>query len=89
MKNIILISIVAILAVSSIFLTIESATTGVEVAKLEKTEADLSNQKRDLEEVLVKSLSSSTLQEKSTELGFVKPTDLVYLSSAAPVAKLP
>ena len=74
---------------SSIFLTIESATTGVEVSRLEKTETDLSNQKRGLEEVLVKSLSSSTLQEKSTELGFVKPTDLVYLSQVAPVAKLP
>lgn len=89
MKKIVLMSIVAVLAISSIFLTIESATIGMEVSKLEKTEAALSNQKRDLEEVLVRSLSNSTLQEKSTELGFIKPIELVYVSQVAPVAKLP
>lgn len=89
MKKIILISTVAILAVSSIFLTIETATTGVEVAKLEKTETQLSTQKQDLEESLVKTLSSTELQAKSAELGFVKPADLVYVEGFKPVADLP
>jgi hypothetical protein len=89
MKNTVLITIVGVLAISSIFLTIETATTGVEVAKLEKTEAALINQKRDLEESLVKTLSVADLQEKSVELGFVKPANLVYVTGAATVAKLP
>jgi hypothetical protein len=88
-KNAVLVATVAVLAVSSVFLTIESATTGLEVSKLEKNEADLINQKRDLEETLVKSLSIADLQQKSNELGFVKPANLVYVTDLKPVAKLP
>lgn len=90
MKNIILITIVGVLAVSSIFLTIETATTGVEISKLEKTESQLLAKKRDLEGSLVKTLSATQLQEKSTELGFIKPAELVYVTDLKPVAaKLP
>jgi cell division protein FtsL len=89
MKNIILIIIVGILAVSSIFMTIETATTGVEIAELEKTESKLLTKKRDLEGSLVKTLSATQLQEKSTELGFIKPAELVYVTDLKPVAKLP
>ena len=56
---------------------------------MEKTQKDLSAQKRDLEEQLVKNLSSSGLQEKSVELGFIKPTNMVYVSQLPPVANLP
>jgi cell division protein FtsL len=89
MKNIILITIMGILAVSSIFMTIETATTGVEIAELEKTESQLLSKKRDLEGSLVKTLSTTQLQEKSAELGFVKAVVLVYVTDLKPVAKLP
>lgn len=89
MKNIILMTMVASLAVGSIFLSIDTATTGVEMAKLEKTESEFTSQKQDLEESLVKTLSATSLQEKSVELGFVKPDNLVYIASEQPVAKLP
>jgi cell division protein FtsL len=90
MKNIILITIVGILAVSSIFMTIETATTGVEISELEKTESQLLSKKRDLEGSLVKTLSSTQLQEKSAELGFIKAAKLVYVTDLKPVAaKLP
>jgi cell division protein FtsL len=89
MKNIILIGTVVVLAVSSVFLTIETATTGVEIAGLEKKEASLADQKQVLDSSLLKTLSVAQLQEKSTELGFIKPADLVYVAEVEPVAKLP
>lgn len=75
---------------SSIFMTIETATTGVEIAELEKTENQLLGKKRDLEGSLVKTLSATQLQEKSVELGFIKAAELVYVTDLKPVAaKLP
>lgn len=78
-----------VLAIVSIFLTIEVATSGVEIAKLESTESVLNEEHRSLEESLVKNLSNSELQAKSEDLGFVKPTNLVYVSETPPVAQLP
>lgn len=88
-KNYILITICGILIASSVFLTVETATSGAEVAKLDKTVIEMGNQKRILEENLIKGISMTQLQEKSLELGFVKPSNLIYISSVSPVAKLP
>lgn len=93
-RNYILIVICGILAVSSIFMTIETATVGSELAKIEKTQNLLSNQKRDLDETLVKTLSITELQQKGADLGFVKADNLVYVSTGenletASVVKLP
>ena len=88
-KNYILVTVCGILAVTSVFLTIETTTSGAEIAKLDKTAIELTNQKRNLEESLVKGVSMSQLVEKSAELGFVKPENMVYVSSVAPVANLP
>lgn len=88
-KNYVLITFCGLLAAVSVFLTIEMATSGAEVSKLDKTSIEMSNQKRILEENLIKSVSMSQLQEKSSELGFVKPSNLIYISSISPVAKLP
>lgn len=81
-KNYILITVCGILAVISVFLTIETSTSGAEVASLDKIATELTNQKRNLEESLVKGISMSRLEEKSSELGFVKPENMVYISSA-------
>ena len=94
LRNYILIGVCGILAISSILMTIETATVGVEMSKIEKTQSLLLNQKRDLEETLVRTLSITELQQKGAELGFVKADNLVYVSSAenasnTPVAKLP
>ncbi|HTK03924.1 MAG TPA: hypothetical protein VL401_04145 [Alphaproteobacteria bacterium] len=83
-KNYILITICGILAAISVFLTIEAATSGAEIANLDKTAKELTDQKRILEESLVKGISMSQLTEKSAELGFVKPENLVYVSNSAP-----
>ena len=92
MKNIkkyILIGVCAVLAVSSVFMTVETATSSVEVFNLQKKEAQLADQKRTLEDTLVKTLSMSQLQEKGNGLGYVKPVTLVYVAPPEAVAKLP
>ncbi len=82
-------SICGILAVLCIFLTIESATNGAEVANLQNKENQLLVRQRDLQEQLVETLSVNKLQEQSSELGFTKINNLVYVTDAASVAKLP
>ncbi len=86
-KNILILSIV-LFVVSSVFLTIESVTSGAEIASLEKKETALLNQKRQLEEDLVKAISVSDLEEKSEELGYKKPSNVVYLGEGDTVASL-
>ena len=78
-----------ILAVISIFMTIQSAATGAEVADLQKKESVLIGQERDLQEALVQSLSVNSLQIKSAEMGFTKINNLVYVADGIPVARLP
>lgn len=91
----ILAGVCGILAVLSIFMTIESATSGAEVADLQKKEAGLLSQQQDLQQNLVENLSVNSLQEKSTEMGFTKINNLVYVANAEnvvgsiPVARLP
>lgn len=72
------------------FMTVETATSGVEVARLRQKENELALEKRNLEDSLVKSLSMSDLQEKGNEMGYVKPTAMVYVTdSKEAYAKLP
>src|SRR5512144_1442346 len=85
-KNYILLGICGLLAVVNIIMTIDVTTTGIEISNLEKKEAVLSDARRTLQDELVKTLSVSELQEKSAQLGFVKPLDTVYLSQTLPVA---
>lgn len=77
------------MAASSIFMTLEAATSGVEVSNLRSQENQLSSQKTYLEDTLVKSLSMSSLKQESGDMGFTKPLTLVYVAPSQPVAKLP
>lgn len=88
-KKYILIGFFGALAISSVLMTVVSATSGVEVANLRKEEANLSDQKRYLENILVKTLSMNELQEKSGSLGYGRPVNLVYVALPEAVAKLP
>jgi len=85
----VLIGVCGILAISSVFMTIETATSSTEVASLQQEEVKLADQKMGLEDNLVKSLSLGQLQTKSGEMGFVKPMALVYVAPAETVAQLP
>jgi hypothetical protein len=88
-KKYILGSVAAVLAVSSILMTVETATSGMEVSSLQNKEKVLVAQKRNLEDTLAKSLSVNDLTKKSGEMGYVDPSVMVYVSKAQAVAKLP
>lgn len=88
-KNYVLIVICAALTIANVIITIGGAGSGATITNLQKQELSLSEQKRELQDQLVKSLSINDLQEKSDSLGFVKPDTEVYLPQAAPVANLP
>lgn len=88
-RNYVLLGICAVLAVANVILTIDASTTGVAVSDLQSKEASLTEQKRNLQDELVRSLSMGELHEKSDELGFIKPANPIYLSQTETVAKLP
>lgn len=77
------------MVISSVVMTVVSASSSAEVSNLQKTEAKLSDDKRVLENTLVKTLSMSELQEKGNELGYGAPENLVYVTQPEAVAKLP
>lgn len=86
----VLFAVGGLLAISSILMTVETATSGVEVASLREKQSELSMEKRNLENTLVRSLSMSDLEQKGIEMGYVKPMNTVYVSeSKEAVAKLP
>ena len=87
--KVLVLSAFTIFALSAVLLTVETVSSGAEIANLEKTAKNLASQKRELEESFVKTISMGDLQEKSTEMGFVKAENLMYLSGREPVAKLP
>jgi Tfp pilus assembly protein PilN len=87
-KKILLVSLL-ICAVVTVFFAVEQATRGSEIAMLEKEEAVLTNQKKELTERLVQISSLNETEKKAAELGFVKPTNLIYISEKEAVAKLP
>jgi hypothetical protein len=78
-----------LLAIVSIFMTIESATSGAEVANIQKQEIALLDQKEELQNTLVQNLSTNSLQDKGNQLGFTKVDNLVYVSGGETVARLP
>jgi len=88
-RNYILLGICGVLAVISIVLTIDVGTSGAQIAELTKKETLLTDEKNSLENQLVKTVSLGQLEVKGSELGFTKPTDIVYVTDAAPVANIP
>lgn len=92
-KNItryILFVVAGILAISSVLMTVEGATSSLEVSNLHEKERQLTLEKRSLEGNLVKSLSINDLGAKIGEMGYIKPGTLVYISQTQEaMAKLP
>ncbi len=79
--------VVGILLVSSVILTIDTATSGAEIAKLEKIQAALLLENSTLTDLLVKSSSLNTVDGKAKELGFTQPDKIIYLSPKEAVAQ--
>lgn len=75
-----------LLVISSLFLTIETVATGSDLVGLQKQSDQLLSQQRELKSYLVSELSLSGLETKSIELGFVKPSNLLYIKDNESVA---
>ncbi len=72
-----------------VFLTVETATSGAVLAKLESRESSLIQENSDLKDAVVKASSLNGVEKKSTEMGFVKPSKILYIGSQDEVARLP
>lgn len=71
-----------------VYLAIECATSGSEIAKLIDTQEILVNQKKELTLKLVEVSSLNIIQEKATSLGFSEPQKVVYIQKSDEFASL-
>ncbi|OGM02375.1 hypothetical protein A2115_02835 [Candidatus Woesebacteria bacterium GWA1_41_8] len=79
----------ALFVVSVVVFTIETATSGARLAKLEKQERALVQENSELSALLVESSSLTSLETKSSEMGFGIPQKIIYIGSEEGFAKLP
>lgn len=73
----------ATLIVLNVFFTLQMASLGVRVADLERVLTNLEKENADLETKLVDSSSLLHLQEKSTQLGYSKPEESLFIKGEA------
>lgn len=86
-------NIVWILAVplvaASIFMTVEMASSGAELSKLEKEEVELRAENQRIGAELISASSLSQFESTYESLGFIKPEKTIYITEEEAVAKLP
>jgi hypothetical protein len=71
------------------FVTIETATSGAELSALERKESVLAEENRNLKDSIVKDSSLIEIDQKSQELGFTKPSQIIYINGKEEFAQLP
>lgn len=81
--------ILAIFVIATVFFAIEASTLGAHLAKLENEEVILIQEKQEYSNQLINSSSLSGMGEKAEQLGFKKPSNVIYISEKEAVAKLP
>ncbi|OGM15538.1 hypothetical protein A2V56_03595 [Candidatus Woesebacteria bacterium RBG_19FT_COMBO_42_9] len=80
--------VVGIFLVTTVAFTIETATSGAELAELTRQEQELLEVNRKLSASLLKVSSLTTLGERAENLGFLKPVTIIYLLEPKEVAKV-
>ena len=81
--------ILVIFVIATVFFAIEASTLGARLAELENQEIILNKEKQEYSNQLINSSSLSGMGEKAEQLGFKKPSDVIYISEKEAVAKLP
>lgn len=71
-----------------VYLTIESATTGAEIARLVEMQDKITLEKKDLTARLVENSSLNVMSEKALSLGFQEPQKVVYIQKSDEFASL-
>ncbi len=77
-----------ILFVAVVFLGIEVGSIGAKISKIENSIEELAVEKRDIAENIFKK-SGIVEEEKIAELGFNKPSNVIYFDTEEIIAKLP
>jgi len=89
LKGAILWLTLAMFVVSVVVFTVETATSGARLAKLEKLLKDLASENAELSNGLIEASSLSSVEGKSLELGFSTPQKIIYIGREEGFAKLP
>ena len=74
--------------IATVFMTIQTATSGAKLSYLEKEEERLLQERREINEKLLKAGSLSAVSEKAQDMGFAKATNVLYINQEN-IAKLP
>lgn len=85
----VLLPILALFVVAIVFFTIEMSTLGAQLVELENEEAKLIKERQKISVQLIDASSLSEIGEKAEDLGFKKPSNIIYISEKEAVAKLP
>ncbi len=80
---------VAVVAILTIYMAIQAASYGAKMKFIEDKIIKIDRENREISSQLVSGSSLGGFSEKAEELGFIKPTNILYIESLEPVAKLP
>lgn len=79
--------LLSVLLILSVFFAIDAATSGAEVAKLQNTQAVLTQANSMLTDSLVQASSLESIDGKASQLGFSQPDKVIYISQEEAVAE--
>ena len=80
--------IVFMLVVASIYITIQTATSGAELAQLERSRQELARENQRLSSRLIRMSSLTNIEVSAENEGFVEATNTVYLTEPSTFATL-
>ncbi|KKS80020.1 MAG: hypothetical protein UV56_C0030G0005 [Candidatus Woesebacteria bacterium GW2011_GWC1_43_10b] len=81
--------LLGVLMSAVVLVVIASSTKGARLLELEEEVGALERENRELTSKLVSNTSLLLVEEKSQELGMIKPENVVYLETQEQIAKLP
>lgn len=90
LREYVLLFVLVILVVANVFYTISGASNGAELTYVEAKVRELSFNNQSYQDKIMDNSSLKVVSEKAEELGFTKPSDIVYIAGESAVtAKLP
>lgn len=72
-----------------VFFSIEASVKGSQLAQLEEEYAQLTKQNEDINQQLISRSSLTALYKSAEDMGYIKPSSIVYIKPPEALAKLP
>jgi hypothetical protein len=88
-RKIFLWGVVVVAVALQIYVTIQTAGQGAQLAEMEKKEKVLLKDNYELTEKIVSSSSLASVEESAQQLGFREPQKTIYVTKESSVAKIP